>query len=33
MNMYNKKRLHSTIGYQAPNNLDSKGEKLLPEVS
>ncbi|OHD95693.1 MAG: hypothetical protein A2019_02575 [Sulfurimonas sp. GWF2_37_8] len=38
---YNKKRLHSTIGYKTPNeiyyqainNLDSKGEKLLPLVS
>jgi putative transposase len=41
MNSYNKKRLHSAIGYKTPNevyylaanNLDSKGEKLLPEVS
>jgi putative transposase len=38
---YNKKRLHSSIGYKTPNevyhqainNLDSKGEKLLPLVS
>ena len=41
MNSYNKKRLHSAIGYKTPNevyyqavnNLDSKGEKLLPQVS
>jgi putative transposase len=41
MNSYNKKRLHSTIGYKTPNeiyyqadnNLDSKGAKLLPLVS
>ncbi len=41
MNKYNKKRLHSAIGYKTPNeiyyqtanNLDSRGEKLLPEVS
>ena len=41
MNDYNRKRLHSAIGYKTPNevyyqainNLDSKGEKLLPEVS
>ncbi|MCD6173664.1 MAG: integrase core domain-containing protein [Sulfurimonas sp.] len=41
MNSYNKKRLHSTTGYKTPNevyyqainNLDSRGEKLLPEVS
>jgi putative transposase len=41
MDSYNKKRLHSTIGYKTPNeiyyqainNLDSKGEKLLPMVS
>jgi putative transposase len=41
MNDYNKKRLHSAIGYKTPNevyyqainNLDSKGEKLLPQVS
>ena len=41
MNSYNKKRLHSTIGYKTPNevyyqaanNLDSQGEKLLPSVS
>ena len=41
MNMYNSKRLHSAIGYKTPNevyyqainNLDSKGAKLLPLVS
>ena len=41
MNSYNKKRLHSSIGYKTPNeiyyqadnNLDSKGVKLLPLVS
>ena len=41
MNSYNKKRLHSAIGYKTPNeiyyqaenNLDSKGVKLLPRVS
>ena len=41
MNSYNKKRLHSAIGYKTPNevyyqatnNLDQKGEKLLPLVS
>ena len=41
MNDYNKKRLHSSIGYKTPNevyyqainNSDSKGEKLLPQVS
>ena len=41
MNSYNKKRLHSTIGYKTPNeiyyqadnNLDPKGEKLLLKVS
>ena len=41
MDSYNKKRLHSTIGYKTPNevyyqadnNLDSKGVKLLPLVS
>ena len=41
MNSYNKKRLHSAIGYKTPNeiyyqadnNLDSKGEKLLQKVS
>jgi putative transposase len=41
MNKYNKKRLHSAIGYKTPNeiyyqienNLDSKGVKLLPSVS
>jgi len=41
MNSYNKKRLHSAIGYKTPNevyyqainNLDPKGEKLLPLVS
>jgi len=41
MNIYNSKRLHSAIGYKTPNevyyqainNLDSKGVKLLPLVS
>ena len=41
MSSYNKKRLHSAIGYKTPNeiyyqaenNLDSKGVKLLPLVS
>jgi len=41
MDKYNKKRLHSAIGYKTPNevyyqaenNLDSKGVKLLPLVS
>lgn len=41
MDSYNKKRLHSTIGYKTPNevyyqadnNLDSKGVKLLQKVS
>lgn len=41
MNTYNKKRLHSAIGYKTPNeiyyqaenNLDPKGAKLLPLVS
>ena len=41
INSYNKKRLHSAIGYKTPNevyyqaenNLDSKGVKLLPQVS
>ncbi len=41
MNSYNKKRLHSAIGYKTPNevyyqadnNLNSKGEKLLLKVS
>jgi len=41
IDIYNSKRLHSAIGYknpnevyyQAVNNLDSKGEKLLPLVS
>ncbi|WP_321777146.1 IS3 family transposase [Sulfurimonas sp.] len=41
MNSYNKKRLHSAIGYKTPNevyykavnNLDPKGAKLLPLVS
>jgi len=41
INSYNKKRLHSSIGYKTPNeiyyqaenNLGSKGVKLLPRVS
>ncbi len=41
MNSYNKKRLHLAIDYKIPcevyypavNNLDSKGEELLPLVS
>jgi len=41
MNTYNKKRLHSSIEYKTPNeiyyqaenNLDPKGAKLLPLVS
>ena len=41
MNSYNKKRSHSAIGYKTPNevyyqavnNLDSRREKPLPEVS
>ena len=41
MDTYNKKRLHSSLGYKYPNevyyqainNLNSKGEKLLPLVS
>ena len=41
INRYNQKRLHSAIDYQTPNevyyqainNLDSKGAKLLPQVS
>jgi len=41
MDLYNKKRLHSTIDYKTPdevyyqavNNLNSKGEKLLQKVS
>lgn len=41
MDTYNKKRLHSAIGYKSPNevyyqadnNLDTKGVKLLPLVS
>ena len=41
MNLYNKRRLHSTIDYKTPdevyyqavNNLNSKGEKLLQKVS
>ena len=41
MNIYNSKRLHSAIGYKTPNevyyqaanNLDSQGVKLLPLVS
>jgi len=41
INLYNQKRLHSAIDYKTPNevyyqainNLDSKGVKLLPQVS
>lgn len=41
INSYNKNRLHSAIGYKTPNeiyyqainNLNSKGAKLLPLVS
>ena len=41
MNLYNKKRLHSTIDYKTPdevyyqaiNNLGLRGEKLLQKVS
>ncbi len=41
MDLYNKRRLHSAIDYKTPdevyyqavNNLDSKGEKLLQKVS
>lgn len=41
MNKYNKKRLHSAISYKTPNevyyqaanNFDPEGEKLLPSVS
>ena len=41
MDLYNKKRLHSTMDYKTPNevyyqavnNLNSKGEKLLQKVS
>ena len=41
INSYNQKRLHSAIEYQTPNevyyeainNLDKKGVKLLPMVS
>jgi len=41
MDSYNKKRLHSSLGYKTPNevyyqamnNLDTKGEKPLPLVS
>ena len=41
MDLYNKKRLHSAIDYKTPdevyyqavNNLNSKGEKLLQKVS
>ena len=41
MNIYNSKRLHSSIGYKTPNeayyqaanNLDPEGVELLPLVS